>query len=55
VIDGYTLFDVRASYALSDSLEVFGRIENAFDEDYETSLGFGTLGRTVYGGIRQSF
>ena len=36
VLDGYTLVDFRASYAVSDSLEVFGRIENAFDEDYET-------------------
>ncbi len=25
VLDGYTLFDFRASYAVSDSLEVFGR------------------------------
>lgn len=55
VMDGYTLFDFRASYAVSESLEVYGRIENAFAEDYETSRLYGTLGRTVYGGIRQSF
>lgn len=55
VIDGYTLVDLRASYAVSDSLEVFGRIENAFDEDYETVRLYGTPGRTFYGGIRQSF
>jgi vitamin B12 transporter len=55
VLDGYTLFDLRASYAVSDSLEVFGRIENAFDEDYETVKGYGTLGRTFYAGLRQSF
>jgi vitamin B12 transporter len=55
VLDGYTLFDLRASYAVTDSLEVYGRIENAFDEDYETSRRYGVLGRTFYGGIRQSF
>jgi vitamin B12 transporter len=55
VLDGYTLFDLRASYAVSDSLEVFGRIENAFDEDYETVKNYGTLGRTFYAGLRQSF
>lgn len=55
VLDGYTLVDFRASYAVSKSLEVFGRIENAFDENYETIRRYGTLGRTFYGGVRQSF
>ncbi|WP_198683150.1 TonB-dependent receptor plug domain-containing protein [Peristeroidobacter agariperforans] len=55
VLDGYTLFDFRASYAVSDSLEVYGRIENAFDEEYETVKNYGTLGRTFYAGLRQSF
>lgn len=55
VLDGYTLVDFRASYAVSESLEVFGRIENAFDEDYETIRRYGTLGRAFFGGVRQSF
>jgi vitamin B12 transporter len=55
VLDGYTLFDLRASYAVSDSLEVYGRIENAFDEHYEIVKNYGTLGRTFYAGLRQSF
>jgi vitamin B12 transporter len=55
VLDSYTLVDFRASYAVSKSLEVFGRIENAFDQDYETIRRYGTLGRTFYGGLRQSF
>lgn len=55
VLDSYTLFDLRASYAVSDSLEVYGRIENAFNEDYETVKNYGTLGRTFYAGLRQSF
>ena len=55
VLDGYTLVDFRASYAVTRSLEVFGRIENAFDQDYETVNNYGTYGRTFYGGLRQSF
>lgn len=55
VLDGYTLVDFRASYAVSKSLEVFGRIDNAFDQEYETIRRYGTLGRTFYGGLRQSF
>jgi len=55
VLESYTLFDLRASFAVSESFEVFGRIENAFDEDYEIVKGYGTLGRTFYAGLRQSF
>jgi vitamin B12 transporter len=55
VLDGYTLFDFRASYAVSDSLEVYGRVENALDEEYATARRYGTLGRTFYAGLRQSF
>ncbi|WP_129776680.1 TonB-dependent receptor plug domain-containing protein [Peristeroidobacter soli] len=55
VLDSYTLCDFRASYAVSDSMEVYGRIENAFDEEYQTARNYGTLGRTFYAGLRQSF
>ena len=55
VLDGYTLVDFRASYALGESWELFGRVENAFDENYETIRRYGTLGRTFYGGVRLSF
>jgi vitamin B12 transporter len=55
VLDSYTLVDLRASYAVTKSMEVYGRIENAFDEDYATVLNYGSLGRTFYAGLRQSF
>jgi vitamin B12 transporter len=55
VLDSYTLVDFRGSYAITESLEVFGRIDNAFDQDYETVNNYGTLGRTFFGGVRQSF
>jgi vitamin B12 transporter len=55
VLEGYTLVDLRASYAVNDSLEVYGRVENVGNEDYQTSRRYGTLGRTFYGGIRQRF
>ena len=29
--------------------------ENAFDRFYETTYGYGTLGRAVYGGLRATF
>lgn len=55
VLDSYTLVDFRASYAVSESLEVFGRIENAFDERYETIRRYGTPGRAFFGGVRKTF
>jgi len=51
-IDGYFVGEVRASYKVTDALEVFGRIENVTDEDYETVANFGTPGRAVFGGVR---
>lgn len=55
VLDGYTVVDLRAAFAVSESLEVFGRVENTFDEEYETIARYGTLGRTFSAGIRQNF
>ncbi|MGE7198273.1 TonB-dependent receptor plug domain-containing protein [Brevundimonas naejangsanensis] len=54
-VDAFTLVDLRASYPIDDNLEVYGRIENAFDEEYQTVLGYGTAGRGVFGGVRVRF
>jgi vitamin B12 transporter len=54
-LDEYLLVDVRASYQASDSLEIYGRVENLFDEHYETTRLYGTLGRGVYAGFRAEF
>ncbi|MEO0464411.1 MAG: TonB-dependent receptor [Pseudomonadota bacterium] len=51
-VDGYALADVRVSYGITENLELFGRIENVTDEDYETVLNFNQPGRTVFGGVR---
>jgi len=52
VLHSYTLVDLRAAYRVSDSIEIYGRIENALDEDYESVRGYGTLGRGAYLGVR---
>lgn len=51
-LPGYVLVDLRASLPLGDKVELYGRIENLFDEDYETAFGFGTAGRAAYAGVR---
>lgn len=51
-IDGHVTADIRASYPVTDKVELFGRIENLWDEDYQTVAGYNTPGRAAYVGAR---
>ena len=44
--------DLRSAYQLTDEVELFGRVENLFDEQYQDILGFGTPGLSGFIGIR---
>lgn len=54
-LDGYTLVDLRASYPVTEALELYGRIENVGDERYETVRNYGTAGRGAFVGVRARF
>ncbi|OYX16709.1 MAG: TonB-dependent receptor [Sphingomonadales bacterium 32-67-7] len=54
-LDPYRLVDLRAEYALAPQLRLFARVENLFDEEYMTAYRYGTLGRSVYVGMRGRF
>lgn len=47
--------DLTASFALRPSIELYGRIENLLDEDFEEVLGYYTAGRAAYVGVRVNF
>lgn len=51
----YTLVDLRAEYGVSPQVRLFARIENLFDKDYMTAWRYGTLGRSLYAGVRGRF
>ena len=51
-LDSYALVNVAGSYRVSAVLEVFGRVENLLDEEYEEAGGYGTEGLSAYIGIR---
>ncbi|WP_419815707.1 TonB-dependent receptor plug domain-containing protein [Glacieibacterium sp.] len=51
-VQGYVLTDIRASLPVGKNIEVFGRVENLFDEKYETIFRYGTPGRAAYVGAR---
>lgn len=54
-IDSYTRVDLACSYRITENLEIFGRIENLFNEDYEEVYGYATPGISAYGGIKAEF
>jgi vitamin B12 transporter len=51
-VEGYVLADLRAAFPLTDRIDIYGRVENLFDERYETIFRFGTPGRAGYAGVR---
>lgn len=50
-----TTLNLFASHRLTDSLEFYARMENAFDARYEPVFGYGAPGRAVYGGVRLAY
>jgi len=51
-LDNWTRVDLTARYALNDAIEIFGRLENVLDEDYQQILGYGTPGFSGNLGVR---
>lgn len=50
--EDWTRVDVTGSYDLNEQIELFGRIENLFDEEYQQILGYGTPDLSGSFGIR---
>lgn len=51
-VEGYVLADLRASFPLTERIDFYGRVENLFDERYETVFRYGSPGRAGYAGVR---
>ncbi|MXO87782.1 TonB-dependent receptor plug domain-containing protein [Alteraurantiacibacter aestuarii] len=51
-LGSYALVDLRAHWNVSEVFEIYGRIENIWDEQYQTAAGYGTQGRAAYIGVR---
>ncbi|CDL84161.1 TonB-dependent vitamin B12 receptor BtuB [Xenorhabdus szentirmaii] len=47
-LGGVSLWDVNASYPITDHLTIRARIANLFDKNYETAYGYHTPGREYY-------
>ena len=51
----YTLVNASVGYEVADGVEAYLRIQNLFDEQYQTRRGYGTSDRAVYVGLRSRF
>ncbi|WP_425288438.1 TonB-dependent receptor plug domain-containing protein [Sphingomonas gellani] len=51
-LQGYVLADLRAALPITDNLSVYGRVENVFNERYQTVADYGQPGRAAYAGVR---
>ncbi|KSB90708.1 TonB-dependent receptor [Caulobacter vibrioides] len=54
-LKSYALFDLRAAYPVNEQFEVFGRVENLFDKEYQTIYRYGSVGRGFFAGVRAKF
>ena len=55
VVDSWFRVDLAGEFVLSESVEIYARIENLLDEDYQQVLGYGTPGLSGYVGARFAF
>ena len=53
--DDYVVVNVAASFKTEDNVEIFARIDNLLDKDYQEVLGFNTPGFSAFGGVRITF
>ena len=54
-LNGYALVGLRASMPLTDTLEVYSRIDNLLNADYNVVAGYNSFGRNATIGVRAKF
>ncbi len=55
VLDNFDVLDMTARFKLTETIEIVGRLENAFDEAYQEILDYNSPEQASYIGIRVSF
>lgn len=54
-LDSYTVVNLGADHQLNDQVQVYGRIENLFDKNYQEVFGYNTQGLTGFIGLKANF
>lgn len=52
ILGDYTVARVFGSYQVCENVELYGRLENVFDEEYDTTSGFRAAGFGAFAGAR---
>ncbi len=54
-LDGHFLAGARAALPINDRIEIYGRVDNVFNESYANVAGYSTYGRSAFTGVRARF
>jgi vitamin B12 transporter len=54
-LESYFLVNLSGSYKISANIELYGRIDNLFDEYYEEAWSYAAPGRSAYAGIKVTY
>ncbi len=54
-LDDFAVSDLTASFDINDNFSVYGRIENAFDQEYEEVIAYNSANRAAYVGVNFRF
>jgi vitamin B12 transporter len=55
VLKAYVLADVRGEVPLRAGVSLYARLENLFDQAYQTAYQYGSVGRVAYVGVRARY
>ncbi|MFK5952321.1 MAG: TonB-dependent receptor [Desulfobacterium sp.] len=54
-LDAYTLVNLAASWNINPHVQLFGRVDNLFDEFYEEAFSYATAGVSAYAGVKLTY
>lgn len=54
-LEGYTIANAVLTYTPIRELDIYAKVENIFDREYQSVIGFGAPGAAGYGGITYRF
>jgi len=54
-LGSYTLINASATYKVTGAIQIYGRLVNLLNSDYEEVYGYGTAKRSGYAGVKISF
>lgn len=54
-LPSYSLLNAAVSFNFTSNFQIFFRMDNIFNEEYEMVKGYGTPGFSVYGGVNLTF